>query len=71
MHFKVQAGRNDCREFSYLVVMHVCLVQMQMYYGTCRSIVKLIMPLEVINYVCVFCCIRCTEEEVVQTNVDL
>jgi len=52
--------------------MYVCLLQIQIYYGTRRSIVKLIMLLlEVINYFRVFCCIRCTEEEIVQTNIDL
>ena len=71
MHFKIQAERNYCCEFSYLVVMYVCLLQIQIYYGTCRPIVKLIMLLEVTNYFRVFCCIRCTEEEIVQTNVDL
>jgi len=33
--------------------------------------VKLIMLLEVINYVSVFCCVHCTEEEIFQTNIDL
>jgi hypothetical protein len=69
--YKIQAERNYCWEFSYLVVMYVCLLQIQIYYGTCRSIVKLIMLLEVINYFRVFCCIHCTEEEGVQSNVDL
>jgi len=67
---KIQAERNYCCEFSYLV-MYFCLLQIQIYYGTCRSIVKLIMLLDVINYFRVFCCIHCTEEEVVQTNIDL
>jgi hypothetical protein len=71
MHFKIKAERNDCCEFSFLVLMYVCLLQIQICYGTFRSIVKLIVLLEGINYFRVFCCIHCTEEEVVQTNVYL
>lgn len=71
MHFKIQAERNYCCECSYLVVVYVCLLQIQIYYCTCSSIVKLIMLLEVINYFCVFCCIHRTEEEIVQTNTYL
>jgi hypothetical protein len=71
MHSKIQAEGNYSCEFLYLVVVYVCLLQIQIYYGTCRSIVKLIRLLEVINYFRVFCCIRCAEEEVVQTNADL
>ena len=71
MHIKIQAERNYCYECSYLVVVYVCLLQIEIYYCTCNSIVKLIMLLEVINYFRVFCCIHRTEEEIVQTNIYL
>ena len=40
MHFKIQTEWNYCCGFSYLVVMCVCLLHIQMYYCICKFAVE-------------------------------